>query len=381
MSGTSGDLVRVRRQGTTVGCTKQDATGGYSSSSFHFGCEEVDLQPGASVIATFASESAYRAPPGVAVKAQDFLVTYADNAILDPGDTYDATNCRLGLDEEQAGFVLFDFGSGLVGVYWVVSQLPFVDPFISHQQDEGESGAKEYSLFEDAPCLPDGFPAAPGQLAACPSRDGEPPPVEVDLNVFFNESYLASPEETFPAEIQLRTEGDADVRIETDPPVGEPFEMVGGADEIGTLRVCDIATEDDCVAPDLPEGSRLTVTLDFVDPGTGELLFPEVIEFIADTEPPLVRSARAVAGLLEVVASDETTSPLHATAWFSADAGETWEPTSMDIDPPIDAELSGEEPGSRTFTAQIPDGTEVQYFVTIQDTVFNLTFFGPRRAS
>src|SRR5438034_2914951 len=93
--GTSGDHVTVHKSGSTVTCTKIDAAGQFSPTSFHFGCQEVDLQAGQSTIVPFESASAYIPPSGVTVKAQDFLVTYADDAIVDPADTYDPTNCRL----------------------------------------------------------------------------------------------------------------------------------------------------------------------------------------------------------------------------------------------------------------------------------------------
>jgi hypothetical protein len=381
VSGTSGDHVIVHRSGGTVNCTKVDATGAFSPTSFHFGCEEVDLQPAVSTIIVFESASTYQPPPGLSVKAQDFLVTYADDAILNSSDTYDPSNCRLGAGEEQAGFVTFDFASGLVGAYWVVLQVPFVDPFIQLQSSiEGEPGPKEYSLFEDAPCLPPGFPEDVAQLSVCPEAEGEPPAMEVDLNLFYYVTHMAGEDEIFPAVISVETQGEAEgVRIETDPPAGVPFEIQGGEERIGSLRACAAQITDRCEAPELPEGQTLTVTVEVSDPETNRLLFPQVIEFIADTKPPEVESATVSAGELEVVATDEVTSALGATIWISTDGGETWGPRMMDPDPSIDAELVGERVQTRRFTAPIPEEPDgVRYFVIVQDAVFNLLFLGPQ---
>lgn len=378
VSGVSGDKMRLFRVGSVVDCRKEaDAR---SATDFHFGCAEVSLVPGESKVLEFASASAYVPPSGVTVKAQDFLVTYVDVVSLGPTDTFDGTNCRFGLGEEQGGAVVAWVGiddDDDVFALWFSPQVPFEDPFIAVQPSGGVPGPKEYSLFEDSPCLPAGFEAAVAQLEPCPDPTGEPPPLSIDLNLFFFQSHMAPPEERFPAVIEVRTEGDVEgVRIETEPAAGESFEIVGGEERFGTLRACDARILDRCQAPNVPEGQRLTVVVNFADPASGQLLFTEVVTFLSDTEPPRVEEASIVEEELRITAADDTSSPLHAVAWFSTDEGQTWTPRSMDPEPGIEQDLEEERVPSRQFSVPVPEG-QVRYFVVVQDTVFNLTFFGP----
>lgn len=48
----------------------------------------------------------------------------------------------------------------------------------------------------------------------------------------------------------------------------------------------------------------------------------------------------------------------------------------MDPEPGIEQDLEEERVPSRQFSVPVPEG-QVRYFVVVQDTVFNLTFFGP----
>lgn len=379
VSGTSGDHVRVSKSGNVVSCTKQDATGQFTSTSFHFGCEQVDLQPQESKIITLEGASVYRAPPGVTPKAQDFFISYADAAILDSDDTYDSTNCRLGLGEEQAGFVTFIFGGGFIGQYWVVDDVPFADSFIRYQPLSGEGKPKEYSLFEDSPCLPEGFPARVRQLKKCRKGVAEPPPLPIDLHLFFLDSHTASKDKRFPVVMKLQTQGDAKgIRFETEPALDKPFEIPGGVERFGTLRACAADVRDRCIVPKVEEGRRLSVTIRFMDPETRRTLFPEYIRFTQDTEPPAVEKATLANGTLEVTARDATTSPVHATAWFSSKGGKSWVPQVMSADPPVIGESSRtDEAKVRTFRVQAPAAKgSVQYFVEVHDVVFNITVFG-----
>ncbi|MFN2587568.1 MAG: hypothetical protein ABR613_05585 [Actinomycetota bacterium] len=378
--GLNGQHIVVHQSGTTVDCTKSPA-GQFSQTSFHFGCEEVDLQAGETKIITFESAGAYKPPSGVTVTAQDFQVSYADSAIVDPAHTYDPTNCRLGAGEEQAGFVTF--GQGDVGAYWVVAGQPFVDPFVARQDEAGKAGPKEYSLFEDSPCTPRDLEARLTDLDPCPVFDGEAPPVAIDLNLFYHESHMAERGTTFPALIEVEATGDARaVRIETDPPEGEPFEIPGGQETYGTLRACAEEVVDRCVAPEVEEGARLHVVVDFLHPRTRELLFPQVVDFFADTEPPVVESVEIDGGTISVTASDEATTPVDATLWISTDEGETWETLPLTSRPSItELELQEDVPrgGRRAFFGNLPeDVKEAQYVVGVQDLVFNLTFLGPQ---
>lgn len=380
VSGLNGQHIVVHQSGSTVNCTKSPA-GQFSQTSFHFGCEEVDLQSGETKIITFESAGAYKPPQGVTVTAQDFQVSYADSAVVDPAHTYDPTNCRLDAGEEQAGFVTFD--QFVVGAYWVVIGEPFVDPFVARQDEAGKAGPKEYSLFEDSPCLPSDFKARIQDLEPCPTFDGEPPPVSVDLNLFYFESHMAERGTTFPAVIEVEATGDArGVRIETDPPEGEPFQIPGGREIFGTLRACAEDVLDRCVAPTVEEGARLSVVVNFVHPETKALLFPQVVDFFADTEPPVVESVDVDSETIRVTASDGATTPVDATLWISTDEGESWETVPLTARPSLaELELQQDVPrgGTREFFAELPeDAKEGQYIVAVQDVVFNLTFWGPQ---
>jgi hypothetical protein len=377
--GLSGDHVRVQRSGSTVSCTKQDATGQFSETSFHFGCVEVDLEPGASIIATMQGATPYQPPAGLAFKAQDFLVTYADSAVVDPADTYDGTNCRLGANEEQAGFVTFDFSGGLIGAYWVVAHVPFVDPYIVHQPQDGPPAPKEYALFDDAPCTPTSLDVRVADLEPCPDAADPPPPTEVEIKLFYFVSESAPEGDTFPSQLEVETRGDTDrVRVEIDPAPGVAFDIPGGDELYGTLRVCASEPADRCEAPSLGEGSQLDVIVNVLDSETGELRFPQVVRYTADTEPPVVDVATVEGNELVATVRDATTSPLHATAMFETDG--TWRSADMSADPALEVELEEDRPVDvRQFRAQVPEPRPETFVLLAQDSVFNLTFYGPHR--
>lgn len=381
VAGTSGDHVRVGQSGNVVSCTKQDATGQFSGSSFHFGCEEISLAPNEAKVITLQSASSYVPPPGVSPAAQDFLVSYADAAVVAPGVTYNPTNCRLGLGEEQAGFVTFNFANNFIGAYWVVSQVPFVDPFIGLARKLGEPAEpKEYSLLDDAPCLPSRFPTEIKELPKCPRREA-PPPLTVDLNLFYHESHMAELGTRFPAVMDVDVKGDDDgVRLEIDPAPGEPFVIPGGRETFGTLRACAAEARAECRTPRVKEGSRLDVTVNFRDPATRELLFVQYVTFVGDTAPPILEQIELEDGELRVVATDEVSSPIHAVAWLSHDEGETWRAVEMEADPPLitederDDDVRRREFFLRTQTGKDP----LRYFVTVQDELYNLVVSLPQ---
>jgi hypothetical protein len=87
-------------------------------------------------------------------------------------------------------------------------------------------------------------------------------------------------------------------------------------------------------------------------------------------------------GLLhvDVTATDAVTTPLAAELWYSLDAGSTW--TDSPLAPASD--LFDDTQHTRVFSGDvgvIAPGSTLQYFVTVQDEVFNTNFLGVGQAT
>tara|TARA_Y100000780_G_scaffold148890_1_gene134141 strand:+ start:732 stop:1322 length:591 start_codon:yes stop_codon:yes gene_type:complete len=111
-----------------------------------------------------------------------------------------------------------------------------------------------------------------------------------------------------------------------------------------------------------------------------ENLFANVVDYIEDTEPPVVVDSSASINPqqqleVEIVVSDVTTTPDEALLWLSSNGGDTWESVIMDRVTPFP------QAGKlQTYTATIdpiPLGSEVTYFIESHDAVDNVSFTLP----
>jgi hypothetical protein len=236
--------------------------------------------------------------------------------------------------------------------------------------------------YAQSPCVPTGFPAASPPLPACPVRSGPPPPTAVDLNLFTWYTEIQPAGEQIPTVLAVTATGDlTGIRVETNPPEGLVFDMIGGTDLRGRLRVCSSANTTTCLAPEGPEGSQVEVTVDItpLDPDD-----PDVVEggqFIQDNQPPRVDSHTATFDasnnlVVDLVATDDTTSPIDAELWFSIDGGVTWSHLPLDSTTDI---LEDVRRPTREFVGQVgpfASGQPVRYFVAVSDEVSNVNYFG-----
>lgn len=371
------------------------------------------------------------------LKAGDFTVVYTDQVDLtgtpmkkfDPDGTCKDT-------ARQGNFIDFDTASIAEGVrsQWAFEDKSFVDPIIVYQpivpassplpcdangdgvvdlvdvqaifaarnlvaapgdpRDVDRDGritvndarictlrlTRQYTSYNDPPCLPTGFPARVPDRPACPVRNAPLPPTSVDLNLFTWYTETEPPGEEVPAVLDVATQGDTlGVRIETVPAAGEGFNMLGSVDLFGTLSVCSSLAPDICLAPIVEEGRRLDVTVNVTSLDPDAPSFVEGGQFIQDTQPPRVVSSSAQfdgSGNLTVsaLAVDDTTSPIGAEVWFSSNNGLTWRRRAMAATPDTLDEVS-----TRSFAATIgpyASGQRIRYFVVVNDGVSNVVVFG-----
>ncbi len=377
---TDYEVVQVTEGGQDkLKCQLDPPHGSGSDSSFHFGCKLVDLQPGQSVRLTFDSGGVpYQPPAGVAPNSWDFQVSYADTIDLtaEPGKVYDEASCQGVIG--QGNFLV---PRTPTSAWWQVFNQPFEDPYVAFQPlDLGiPAPPSEYALFDDSPCLPSEFPLPVVDLPACPTRTGPPPPVSVDLNLFYFETHSAPVGTEFPVFLSVETRGNiSGIRIETVPAVDEVFIIPGGVEFFGRLRVCAVINPTECIAPVIVEGRRLQVTVNIFDATTGEFLFCQIGEFIQDTEPAFIAHSVQFDSSnnlhILVNATDEISSPMKATFWYSTDGGDTWDSVLLETSSDLLRELP-----TRTFTGTVgplASGASVQYFIAVEDVVFNIGYLG-----
>jgi len=109
-----------------------------------------------------------------------------------------------------------------------------------------------------------------------------------------------------------------------------------------------------------------------------QVLFDEAGSFTEDFDPPTVASNSTFFDSfgnfwLNVTAQDDVTSPTYATVWFSIDGG-PWTNTPLNSTSDPFQLLS-----TRSFSGTIgfvPLHSTVKYFLTVQDLVCNLVYFG-----
>jgi hypothetical protein len=239
---------------------------------------------------------------------------------------------------------------------------------------------KQYSLYDDSPCLPNAFPATVPDLPRCPLRAGSAPPLSGDINLFDADTMGASAGTQFPALLDVQTGGDGIARVETIPKSGTLFDIPGGGELFGTVTVCSVTNPVQCLpAVQAADGRRMDMIINIRDASTGELMFFQQGQYIQDTQPPQVTShsigfdaARNL--LVQVTASDAASSPIHAEFWFSTDGGTTWDHITLD---PLSDVL--DEPSTQSFQGSVGPflpGRSIRYFIGVQDVVSNVTYFG-----
>lgn len=353
------------------------------SSSYHLGCKLVELGPKGTATLEMTSNGPYFPPPGVAVSAADFEVSYADTVDItdEAGKVFDDTSCKAVVGQGQ-----FLVPVAPASAVWVFRHIPFKDPFVARQTRHGaEPVFLQYALLDDFPCSPADLPEDVPPQPLCPETVGDPPPSIVDLNLFWFESMNAAAGAEFPAVLSVSTRGKrSGLRVVTDPPEGAPFVIPGGRSDFGSVVVCRARPASECLAARVREGRRLGVTVRVTDP-EGDLLFKQVGLFLQDSSPPVVIS-RSISATrrgklrVEVEAEDAVTSPLAATFVYSIDRGRNW--LSSDLRPTSDLLGSRRE---RSFVGTVGSfpgaepGDSVRYYVTVQDEVFNVVWFGPKR--
>lgn len=365
--------------GNTIRCVNRTSSGA-RESSYHFGCKLVDLPANGSSSITIDGRTTYVPWSTFDVRASDFVVNYSDVWNLTGSSlTFDEASCDK--VNGQAGWLVPTGAPPDVAV-WAVWQLPFDDPYVQLQSAEGEPlGEPIYVPFDAGPCIPAGLGVEASGMKRCQPRSGPVPATEVDLHLFWWRSHMGH--ESTPAVIDLDTEGVGDeIRIEMEPAEGERFVMRAGEEAMGTLRLCSADVEDACIAPRLPEGTTATVRAVFRHADSGEELFHQEVQFIEDTEPPLARGLRVETtegGLsLALTAADRTAGVAHVQAVYSTDGGRTWNRRSFETG----ADLMAGEAEEAAFELDLPltaeerEG-EVQWYVVIQDGVFNLTYVSP----
>jgi hypothetical protein len=372
------------------------------------------------------------------LKASDFTVVYTDqvNLTTTPKKTFDAKSCAG--TQGQGNFIFYDTQSIAEGVrsQWTFADKSFVDPFVVYQpitpvtqpldcdtngdgfidiadvqaifaarnalavpgdpRDPDHDGrvtvndarictlriTKQYASYDTPPCVPTGFPAKVPDLPACPLRANPPPPTTVDLNLFTWYTEIQPSGMLFPATLSVATEGNVSgLRIQTDPPAGAAFDLVGGVEIYGRLSICAASSLTVCLTPQVEEGRELDVTVNVMtdDEDGDNPPFLQSGHFTQDTAPPIVLSHFANFDsnnnlIVEVTAIDATTSPVHADFWFSIDAGTTWQQVALDPTSDILEQMS-----TRTFTGSIgpfATGQAIRYFIGVEDMVSNVTFFG-----
>jgi hypothetical protein len=371
------------------------------------------------------------------LKARDFSVTYTDqvNLSTSPKTDFDKDSCKDALG--QGNFIDYDNSiAARLRSQWALNRNPKVGPWAALQpinpqtvpvicdangdgvvsisdlqdimsarnrvvvrgdpRDADPDGritvndvrvctlrlTRQYMFETDPLCVPTGFPAKVPDLPVCPVRINPPPATTVDLNLFTWYTDIQPAGTQMPTVLDVTTSGDlTGLRVETTPPAGVEFNMLGGVDLFGTLRVCSSASLTTCLAPQVPEGQKIQITVNITPVDDDDPPVFESGEFIQDTEPPKVLSDTVSFDssnnmIVDLLASDVTTSPIHAEFWFSTDNGLTWGHVPLDATSDILADPSESMRAFHGGAGPFTSGLSVQYFIAVEDEVGNNTYFG-----
>ncbi len=375
---------------SVISCTQ---AGTYTDEpmTWHLGCKLVSLAPGEkNKILTWSSGLGRFQPPlngmgdTLQVKAHDFMVHYYDIVDLtnSPSTSFNAASC-LPLNGQNYYVDPGGYPSPLIAS-WREDVAEFSTPNVASQSlSASVIGGLMHVTYLNLPCIPNGFETnAP--LKVCPPPPNPRLPFTVDLNLFDYATMRAPPGTNFPAFLNFTTSGDtAGLRVETNPAPNVVFNMTGRVSLFGQIKICS-TTLAACLVPDISEGRMLNVTVNFYNATTGGPLFDELLQFVHDSMPPVVTTHSVSFDprgdmLISVTANDTTTSPIDASLFFTTDGGATWNVTSLQANTDISQALH-----TRTFTGSagpFKGGTQIRYFISIQDVVSNLNYYGVGQAT
>lgn len=364
-------------------CKPDPGAGTGSSTSYHLGCKLIVLDREKTEKVEWKGKGAYIAPDKTNVQASDFWINYADTVDLSAaklaGAKLDEKSCEAIIGQGQ--FLEPKKVKPVDGVtaWWIAKEAPFTDPTAAYQATTFAQPAEHvYALFDDWPCAPPNLPEERPPLDPCPAPPRVRPPTDVDLNLYWFDSAAEPAHETYPAVLRTRIRhAAAGVRLVTDPPAGKRFVIRGSRRRYGSIRACAAANRRACVAPSVPEGTRLSYQVDVVSSRARRSLFTQFGDFVQDTQPPVVRAVRLAAtpnGVsANVAAFDATTSPIAATLWTSNDGGASWQATGLQSAGSLLA------PGhTRSFAAQVAMQGALRCYVVVQDELYNTAWFGPQ---
>ena len=367
----------IFKDGNTIRCKRSSRSFSSALDTFHFGCKLVSLGANGSMKVDYGSGQSDKFK---GKKASDFKVTYADYVQLDAGVGFDEASCTANMCFGK------DANTGLLGTLaimgdWYLPKLPFDDPYLSYQPVCRVPQTPEYSSLSSSLATPSNFPAHVPQLP--PNTPGSvPSSYPVPLNLF--DVYTMAPDSP-PVQAAITTlvsPSFFQANFTTNPPAApSTFVIQGGAEAFGSLTTQRPTSAN--------EGDSADVNVVFHLPDSqnlpGPALFEEKGFFIKDTAPPSVSRHLLLfdpSNLLhvEVTATDAITTPLAAEFWYSTDGGLTWS------DSPLTSttDLFDDQQHTRVFSGDV--GTfaplaQLQYFVTVQDEVFNVNFLGVGQAT
>jgi len=369
----------IFKDGNTIKCKRSARSFSSALDTFHFGCKQVSLAANDKKEVDYGSGQSDKFK---GKKASDFKVTYADYVQLDSGVNFDEASCTANMCFGK------DANTGLIRTApvqimgaWYLPKLPFDDPYLSYQPICRAPQTPEYSSLSSSLATPSSFPAQVPQLP--PNTPGTvPSSYSVPLNLF--DIYTMDPESS-PVQAAISPLVNPSLfqtDFSTNPlPAPSTFVIQGGAEAFGSLTIQRPTSAN--------EGDSADVDVVFHTPDSpsspGLGLFTENGLFIKDTSPPSVSrhlllfdSSNALH--VDVTATDASTTPLAAEFWYSTDGGSTWTDSSLTST----TDLFDDQQHTRVFSGDIGTFTPLtplQYFVTVQDEVFNMNFLGVGQAT
>ena len=367
----------IFKDGNTIKCKRSTRSFSSALDTFHFGCKKVTLAGNEKKSVDYGSGQNDKFK---GKKASDFKVTYADYVQLNAGVDFDEASCAANMCFGK------NANTGLLGTVeimgdWYLPKLPFDDPYLTHQPICQAPLLPEYRSLSLPLGTPSTFPPAVPQLPRnVPSS--VPGSYSVPLNLFDIYTMSAdSPSVQAGLSITVTPTPFSPGFLTSPPPDPSTFVIPGGAEQFGALTILRPASAN--------EGDSADVDVVFHLPDSpghlGEALFAQKGLFIEDRNPPpvsrhslLFDSANSLH--VDVTATDAITTPLTAEFWYSLDGGLTW----TDFPLVSTSDLFDDTQHTRVFSGDVgifAPGASLQYFVTVQDEVFNMNFLGVGQAT
>lgn len=347
-----------------------------ASPSFHFGCVEIRLDPGQTKTVTQTGQS----DDFKGAEAKDFQVSYADIFNLKPvvdgvtqDASFDAASCAGAFGRNSAT----NFGAPPAANrradatgFWIASNLPIKDPFVRWQELDGTLHDIEYNSLNNSLSVPSGFPAQCPDLSRTSPATVPPPVYTQALNLW--DVFTMSDPETKTTQVDFVPfvgSNPYGVGVEVDP---TSVAIAGGSMDQGTVFVTGGAS--------IPEGITVPYSIAAVDPSDSNVEFWEQDGWlIQDTVPAVIDSHQVSlhdsSAFVSITATDAATSPESANFWYSLDGGQQWivEPLDLMGDPFADTHTNTFQ---KSFETAAMLGQTLQYFLNVQDTALNQTWFG-----